>query len=361
MPDETSATTEALAAPATAAPEAAAPAPEQRIEITPESLSEVPPDARDAVLFGEVETPKPADEPPVTQPAAEVPKPADEPPAPPASEDEFTKNFRLHTDNKQFSAYLKALRAAAEVNPNVNPAEVARAVGYDAPIPGVSTEQPPETPAEPPAIAATRAELAEVEAKLDEAGATEGLVNPEIINLIKEQGRLNAKLGTLELRDSLAREAVKADVIREYPGANSDDSSLGAEIGRLHAAIHANEQHPDHGRIAADDYPRWITEQAARNVAARTAKEFGISEAQAMQAMRGKPIAEATGPAVTAPPANTTTTQARPVPRNVQVTAPGGRTAPAGTTLTTAQLREVAADPKARDAALGFGGNMIVR
>lgn len=387
MPEETHATTEALVAPETATPapetDASTSSLEQQIEITPETLSDVAVDARDAVLFGGTPAPSKdsAQEPDAeTNPPAETEKSSDEPP-PSISDADFTKNFRLHTDNKQFSSYLRALKAAAEVNPNVNPADVARAVGYDSAIYGINADAQPEAESveqsEPPAIAAIRAELENVEVQLDEAGAEEGLINPQIINLIKEQGRLNAKLGALELRDSLAREAsdnaertsrltaresVKSQVLKEYPSANSDDSSLGVEIGRLHRFIQSNPQHPDHARISADDYPRWITEQSARNVAARTAKEFGLTEAQALQAMRGKPITEAKGPAVTASPASSnTTTQSRPVPRNVQVTASGGKIAPSGTTLTFAQLRDVAADPKARDAALGFGGNMIVR
>lgn len=396
MSTETAPVTEAPAAPV-AAPVEAAP-----IEVTPtvEDVRQVAADPanRDALLFGgEIKAPakgedKKADEEPVPAPEPEVVPPVEVPPVvppvetPPSPTDDddeegkLPKNFRFHTDDKKASSFLKALRAAMVTNPKVNPADVAKLVGYE--MPGAAPAAPESTPepaGEPAHIVAARAELVSLAQQIKDS-ARDNLGSDEVEDMrlayTEKLTDLKTELKTQQLRAELAqesadkeakgkqmtaREASKAATLSDFPTANDGKSLLGKEITLLYSEIQSNPNHPDRARLAQDDGPRWLTERAATSKVAELVTNLGMTEAQALAAVKGtKPTAEAKGPVVPVKPP--TIQQAQPVPRNILVTAPGGAPAPEAVQLDAAQIRQRAStDPKFRDAALGWSGDIIIR
>lgn len=394
------ATPEAPAAPIVAAPVAPVTEPAINLENVSDRLS-LSRDQRRGALFGQNKTaespvaatpvtPEPA---PVETPAevtipAEVP-PVEAPPVVPATPVEpaddaidpagFAKNFRVHTDDPTQSAFLKAYKAALAVNPRVNPADVARLVGLEAApvaqqsIPGIETA-PPQPPAE---IVAARAEIEAMIAKIDEAAGEGVLFTPELAKLNRELAAKQASLAKTELRYELnaerqareqsqtsqqnahaTRQEEMAATEAEFPTLLDPDSDLTLELDRQFGLIASNPQHPDFQKVNKPGFPAYLTQQSVAAVVARTMKKNpGMTEAQALAAVKGAKPAEAPrSPAVVpAKPA------AQPVPRTVLVTSPGGQQAPAPVQLSIEQIRaEAAKDPAFRRRALGFSDTRMV-
>ena len=347
-------------------------------ELSPNAVRDVSTNLRDSILFDESfgnGGDEPAPDSVEATPVANDDAVADDVQPITGDEDEpVTKNFRIHTEDPKLSSFFKTFKAAQQVNPNVNPLDVAKIVGYDygdAPvegIPGIDNAVEPEQST----LDIARGELAAIEEKLDSVASNEDLFNASVADLIKQHGKISSKITRLEIHEDIssrnqetskisARNQSKEDVLKEYPSANSDDTILGAEIARTFQEIQLDANHPGHAMLARNDGPRWITEQAAQRVISRLQKDLGMTEAQAVAAIRkGNATPEASRPGVSTSFASTT--QTRPVPRNVLVTAPGGRYAPEQNTISKSEALEMARnDPKARDAALGWGSNLIIR
>lgn len=306
------------------------------------------------------------------------------PPAPPVDED-HARNFRFtQVNDAKEAAFFQALRTARAVNPNVNPIDVAVSVGYDMPIESDITPAAPATPAaETPAAVdpATKlkSEIAELDSKLETEAKKESFLTPETDQLYKERADKVAELKALEATAKIraemeadkaetarkatvaTRQTVKADVIKEYPTANDDNSELGTELTRVYHEIKSDPNHPDASKLADNNGPRWIVEEAAKRAVARISKNFGLTEAQAREIVVGKKAAPA-APVSPAPPTPTPNKPATPppVPRTVLVTAPpGGSRAPEAPVMTEAQIMEAARkDPALRRKAL-FSGNGV--
>jgi hypothetical protein len=341
-------------------------------ELSPNAVRDVPPNLRDRLLFNEqADQELPTEPEQETQPTQEF---VPEPQADVADDESLPKNFRIHTEDPKLSSFFKTFKAVQQVNPNVNPLDVAKIVGYDyenAPtseIPGLENPEPQELSD----LDIARGELETIEERLDSVASNEDLFNADVAALIKQHGKISSKITKLEIRSDFsnevqqgqkisARNQSKNDVLQEYPSANSDDTLLGAEIARTFQQIQLDINHPGHAMLARNDGPRWITEQAAKTVITRLQKDLGMTEAQATAAIKNGAVnSEASRPENATSFANAT--QTRPVPRNVLVTAPGGRYAPEQPTITKAQALEMARNnPKARDAALGWGSNLIIR
>lgn len=397
------ATPEAPAAPSTPAPTPEAPA--INLESVNDRLS-LSRDQRRGALFGQKPaeaapvvattpvTPEPA---PVVEPAevtipAEVPlvEPTPVVPVVDPSDDAidpagFAKNFRLHTDDPTQSAFLKAYKAALAVNPNVNPADVARLVGLEAApvaqptaIPGI----PPAPPQPPAEIVSARAEVAALREKLAQAkkDAADGiLLSADVLQLTEDYADRRADLGAIELRHAMnaerqareqsqasqqnahaTRQSEMAATEAEFPALLDPDSDLTLELDRQFGLIASNSQHPDFQKVNRPGFPAYLTQQAAAAVVARAMKKNpGMTEAQALAAVKGAKPAEAPRSPVATTPAPKPAAQ--PVPRTVLVTSPGGQQAPAPVQLSIEQIRaEAAKDPAFRRRALGFSDTRMV-
>lgn len=386
--------TEAPAAPPVvpAAEPAPTPAPEPvavtaTTEVTPETAPEVianlSPEARRAILFGGVPpAPAPKAEEVVPPVEAEVIPPVEQvPPVVPPVEPEKLLPNRINTsqfdDREQEAIALKhdlekegekiSLKEACE-----------RIEAKYGPRPAAEVTPPIPAPVvEPAHIVAARAELAALSQQIKDTARDE-LNRDEIEDLrmvyVEKLADLKSELKISKLKDELsadqlaqavrtkqitARDASKEATLKEYPTANDDDSLLGAEITKQYLAIQSDTKHPDRARSGADDFPAYLTEKAAKAVSARLQKTLGYTEAQALEAVKGKPVTEAKGPVAPAVPAKT---PVPPVPRTILVTAPGGKPAPEPVAMDAAQIIERAnKDPKFRRAVLfGTGPSFAV-
>lgn len=374
MTDESAPTQALEAAPAPtpettpAAPAETKPAPsESRIELTPDGVRGVDPATRDALLFGEApplaeENAEAAEAQRKTDAEAEAARAEAAKKAEDEEEgDKLTKNFRLHTEDPKQSAFLKAYKSALAVNPNVNPADIARAVGYEAPpaeakaaeIPGLG-----DAPTNADPLAAMQAEadaLAEKMAEHDDE-----LVGPALRKLQSEHAAKLAEIAAIRAVDKYraevgdnqrrsAREESKAQVLADAPTAGDDTTMLGAEIAKQWLEVR-DPAHPDNARFQKDDGPKWLTERAVEAVKARLLATGKFTPEEALAEIKGKPI-EAKGPAGKPPQKPVSTA----VPKFLGVAAPGSKPAAEPATVDVKTLIEQAkANPKLRDAAL-FG------
>lgn len=282
-----------------------------------------------------------------------------------ADEAKLPKNFRLHTEDPKASAFLQAFKHALRANPNANPAAIAAQVGYDLPTSETPAPTIPgeATPVQADPISAAREELAQIDAKIDEAGENESLMNKDLAAAIKRRGDLTSLITKMELQGEQhtatvrsAREASKIEVLKEYPTANTPDSVLGKEVDLLYARIQGDPKHPLRADFGKDNFPEILTRAAVASKVEEY-KAVGMSEAQALAAVTGKSTIEAKGPAVPTPPPQTKPATPPPVPRQVLVTGQGGNTTPEAVPLTADQVLEATRnDPKLRRAAL-FGGD----
>lgn len=192
-----------------------------------------------------------------------------------------------------------------------------------------AAETPVAAEQTPDGLETMTADLAEVDRQLTEAGASEGLMSPEIVALIQRRSDLAAELKTeqkLRERDqksaqqqSTAAEAQarqkQADAVnvarKEYPGIAASGSPLNAEANRLLA------EYAGSAMLARTDGPLRIAEQAAKNVAAANADANGTRFADELAKL--KPAAKA----APAAPAATPTPAAKPAPRKILTPASG--------------------------------------
>lgn len=235
-----------------------------RSELTPPTgPAEVTPEPQPPV---EVVTPEPA-------PAAPaVPEPPAPPAAPePASPAAPTEPIAPAAPADPTEGWSDVDRRAFEIkqrNPDLTLEEASERARRDL---GVAE---PDPNAQPPAPEPTTAErLAEIERQLDEAGATEGLLNPEIINLQKEHSRLSGQLA-VENRDAqIAEQAAHARLVEartasrdrvvavcQASGQNAQDPA--SPIGQAIAAEIAELRAADHPDIYAPNAPELILARA---------------------------------------------------------------------------------------------------
>jgi hypothetical protein len=295
----------------------------------------------------------------------------------PAAGDDFTKNFRVHTNDAKASAFLKAYKAALAVNPNANPAVIAAGIGYDLPVEekGTASGEPakgaaPEIPGNDP-LSVMQARITEIRATLKQAGSDEKLYDSEVQELSDELTELVSEvkamkveqkiLATLDQRSAhdkalTARQSVKAQVLQEWPTANDDESVLGEEIKLLLGDVTNNPSHPLHAQMGQDNFPAVLTAKAVESKTAKLQKQFGYTKEQALAAIKGKPVAEATSPVTPATPPQKTPA---PVPRTILTTTPGGSSAPEAVAINPAQvLEQLENNPQLRRTVL-FGSGTV--
>lgn len=274
----------------TPAPEAKAPEPAKPTEETPKA--EQTPDKPKAE-----EPEKPADEPPE---AAKVP--------------ERIRTSQFSEIEQEALALRHRLKAAGEDVPSLKDAielvEVLREKNKPAP------SQIAPVIEERNALEAERTtaetELAEVTAKLTELAEAESPVNTEFLSLSKRQNALERQLETIQGRDATRIASVRSEsrgaAVELYPSAGDGTSTLGRQINTDIAEMKANVNHPDRALLTLENAPEAIAAYSANKVAAKIAKEQGITRTAALQSLMAKaPEAKAPEPA---PPA----TQTKKVP-----------------------------------------------
>lgn len=165
--------------------------------------------------------------------------------------------------------------------------------------PEVSQAAPAIPEAAPTEITTLEAQLAELDTKLDEAGATDGFFNPEVAKLTKEFARLSAKLemaklaeiGNTEKRTSLdeAKHLVRSDVAKTWPDIGNPETPLYMLARGVSQGVWNNPAHPKH-RLA---------QQAEGN--AKMHGEFVTYCAEEAAKMLGMAAPERTDPTARAP------------------------------------------------------------
>jgi hypothetical protein len=140
-----------------------------------------------------------------------------------------------------------------------------------------------------------RAQLADIEKKLDAAAETE-LFTKEVRDLMDQKSKLSRDLEKFEeakvtqqaqiQQERLsAREKVKQDVLQVFPSANDPSSPLGKEVAALIAEL-KDESHPDHLLLFSERAPKLVTQEAAERLAARMAENGSITVDQALAQLR---------------------------------------------------------------------------
>lgn len=379
MTQDTDATQAVIAADAPAAVEAQAPT-----EITFENRDLLDSAARDALLFGD--SPRQAIEQPPVEPVVEQepvaeaviePEPAEVEPEEP-DEPHSPKNVRFSGLDPKLSSFLTTLKAAQRSNPNVNPAEVARLVGYEAPEvgPKAATEAIPPAEVVPSPLQTMEAELADIETRLEAFDGEVPTAESRALNRELAEKLSDIKVAKLEARLEITKQAdtakareeqdqsrklagkevVKSQVLVQYPTANDSTSVLGKEISLIWSQMQADPKHPNWAEYDKDSFPEFITQEAVKSKTIEL-KGYGLSDAQAVSAITGKPIVEAKGPAAVAP------ATPRPLPRSTPLISAGQTSAPTPAPAITTQqaLDRSRTDPKFRDEMLfGSGSNAFV-
>lgn len=206
-------------------------------------------------------------------------------------------------------------------------------------------QQPEPEPTIPPEITALETEIAALEAKMDEAGAGEGLLNKDFTDLTKQLSKANAKLEAARSRHESAAEtqAVVSDATfeqqrhgvlvataKDFPQM-TDKTSEQWKLARKLAKAASDPSDEDYQKSLSLDAPRYFAEQAA--------KLLGI-----------KPKTAA-APSVPQPPTPSTPSTQPPKPSPV----PGSKTT-VPTVIPTAQQVLAAADQMVADVLSGRGG-----
>lgn len=171
----------------------------------------------------------------------------------------------------------------------------------------------PEPQVDP--LADLRKQVADLDAKLDEAGENEGLFGKEQVKLVRDRADLAAKLAKaeakLELRQETAQvsqqerenaviltafEKSKAEAIQIYPDLGDDSTELGREAN---AYIEELKQpgNPDAAILEMKNAPALVAREAVERLARRVAEEKGISVTEAITGLMAKPLAKAAPPA----------------------------------------------------------------
>lgn len=206
-------------------------------------------------------------------------------------------------------------------------------------------------------------EIASMEDQLREAGESQSLMTPEITKTISDLTTKKARLEALKATEETeqtrtlqehvrARDAIRDQVIADYPAAKDSSTPLGARISAI-IKEWSNESHPEHALLSRADAPRIVAERAANEVAEHASKLFGVSKEDALARISGKPI--------TAAPAQPALQQPRPVAGTRQVAAspaaaPVSQAAPTEAELLARSLD----DPSIADAAFGYGGRLVI-
>lgn len=213
-------------------------------------------------------------------------------------------------------------------------------VGKSEPAP-----EPELEPVIPPEITALETEIAALEAKMDEAGAGEGLLNKDFTDLTKQLSKANAKLEAARSRHESAAEtqAVVSDATfeqqrhgvlvataKDFPQM-TDKTSEQWKLARKLAKAASDPLDEDYQKSLSLDAPRYFAEQAA--------KLLGI-----------KPKTAA-APSAPQPPTPSTPSTQPPKPSPV----PGSKTT-VPTVIPTAQQVLAAADQMVADVLSGRGG-----
>lgn len=237
---------------------------------------------------------------------------------------------------------------------------------------------PVQTPAQPAAqvdpLADIRTQLADVDKQLKDAGANEGLVNAEIIELFQKRTDLAADLKIAERDQKRAETEAKvqaqtqhktahdqsfAKAVSEYPSAGAPGSPLDLAVNAIANEL-SNPSHPNHAIMQAATAPEIIVQMAVHQLAASMATK-GTPYEQAIASLRGKPAAATPAQAPAAQPAQPAQAapQAPATPeRRVVSPASGtmGTPTPAAAPNPADILRNVGFDPqKAEQAIYGSG------
>ena len=234
----------------------------------------------------------------------------------------------------------------------VAPEEAAR-IAYGL---GVQQTQQTETEAADP-LAALQTEMAEVDAKLEAAGANEGVIDKDTIALIQKRSDLAADIKTQQAmrqrdqRDAVSREEAQAAQAREsqqevaskaterFPMLADAKSPLRIETDKLIVRLKGS------ALMSEQDAPVQIAEMAALSVAKANAAANKTSVAVEL-AKLDKSISAAAAPATTAPPV----VPPKPQPPAAKIVArPGAQTTqkPDQPATEVDKFKQVLSDPRA--------------
>lgn len=215
-------------------------------------------------------------------PAPETPAPETtaEPETPGEDEAEPSDRIRLGSYSDEDKATIKAAHILARGQKISFADAFARVSGLSHPAAAPQAE--PAPPVIPPQIAQLESEVADLEKKMDEAGANEGVFNADVANLTKQLSRANAKLESQRAQheaQSLVRgevdEAVfmrerrqsESSVAREFPDATNRSSLLFMTAIAMGKEIADNPQHPLYTRMRDSvNAPMELMEAAAQRL-----------------------------------------------------------------------------------------------
>ena len=351
------------------APNAAPEAPANAGVLPP--LSATPIASLDSIFDEPAPAPAPSE---VQQPAPTVPEPTPEPEAPvadaptdePAAEPEPTPEPTARVlpnriSTQQFSeteqeaiALGKALKEAGEDVPSLKERIEIVEGRNKAKAQAEAMPPPPPKPPEPSAVDTLTAELAELDAKLAEAGEKESPLTPELVETIGKRSTVAADLALAKERQAnveaaarqgfeAQRAAADAKAKALFPSLSDKSSELRLRVNKEIAA-RQNPAHPDHESLFVAKSPLIITQDVATALAEELAEANGTSVAEELAALMPKPAARTAAPAATPKPAVAT-------PQTKKVTPASGAAAqaPAPPAPDPAALLRKPFDPKAYD------------
>lgn len=261
----------------------------------------------------EPESPKPEETPVAAEPAVEeVPKPEEATPEPETA----PKVLPNRISTQQFSeveqeaiALGKALKDAGEEVPSLKDrieiVENRRKAEAQAEAAAVVPAKAPE----PSAVDTLTAELADLDAKLNEAGEKESAFTPELAETVRKRSDVAAKLELAKERQLNAEAAAqkgfdtqraeaKAEAARLFPSSTDRNSELNKRVNAEIAAL-KDPAHADHDSLYAAKSPLLITQKVAMDLARENAEANGTSLAVELAALMPGAPAKAKAPVAT--------------------------------------------------------------
>lgn len=336
------------------------PAPAPVVEPTPEPPAAATPVAAPAPVVEPTPapaTPEPAPSVPAPAPAAAAPAPAPAPVVPAAPAPTPTPD-----PTAGWSALDKKVFEIKGRNPDMGiedaTAKAKAELGLVEPDPNAPPPEVPKTTAE---------QLAEVESQLEAAGASEGLLTPEIVNLQKQQARLAGQLAVENARAADADEVRQREVNAERAASRDrlvalcsasgqDAQDRNSPIGQSIAVVLSEMKASDHPDLYEPNAPELIFLKA--NLRLPPEQRIAMSPAP-VAATPAPSVVPPTPPSPAPAPAPTLT------PQSVLPVSPSARSAQPAATIDPGQLPRIIQETSADDldeVLYGKGpGNVMLR
>jgi hypothetical protein len=222
-----------------------------------------------------------------TEDPAKVDEPKVDEPKPKIEPEDKSRRFRV-TDPKAQAA-LEIYKAFEKTDTPITLAEAERRVlGGEEPA-----KKADPTPELKVVVSGLETEVADIEKKLEEAGANEGLYNADIAKLTVEHTRKVAALESAkrDLRDEAAAvqleaedrantfkntvAASRAKAIEQYPDVADDTTPLGKAVSERITAMRSPD-HPDHNILFAGSAPETVTRLVALELGIQPAAKKAV-------------------------------------------------------------------------------------